>query len=114
MLTITQQVKNILKASHAARNDHKELLIIYMQKCNMNLTQEQIKTFKAMPDLWTVRRTCQKIQENGEFLPDKEVEDKRYETYKQVRGSIAGSSSEETERIIAGDKEYIIKPYGEY
>jgi hypothetical protein len=72
-MTITDRVRNILKASHKARNSGKELEIIYMQKSGMNLTPEQEETFRNMDDLWTVRRQMQTIQGRGEYPPDPEV-----------------------------------------
>ena len=88
-MTITQQVRNILSASREARNDDKVLQVIYMQKCGMNLSDEQIATFKRMPQLWTVRRIRQHLQEKGEYPADEIVNEKRYETFKNVRQNVS-------------------------
>lgn len=110
-MTITQQVKNILKVSELARNDHKELLIIYMQKSGMNLSKAQIATFKDMPDLWTVRRTCQKIQENGEYTASEAVDAARFNKYKEIRNTIPNQTANTTENILT---KYRVKEWGEY
>lgn len=87
-MKILDQVENILKASHAARNSDKELLIIYMMKFGMGLTSRQIELFKKMPSVETIRRSRQIIQEQGKYPADPEVDKARFEKYKQVKDGI--------------------------
>lgn len=88
-MNVTQRVSNILGASHAARNSDLELLIIYMQKSGMALSDEQIRTFKAMPSMETIRRTRQKIQMDGKYPADPKVNEARYNKFKNVRQYIS-------------------------
>lgn len=100
MPSITQRVENILKASKLARNSDKELLVIYMQKSGMDLDQRQIAIFRDMPSSETIRRIRQKLQENGKYSADPEVEEARYKKYKEMRGSIGIATPRETERVL--------------
>lgn len=113
-MTVTQRVENILRVSKDARNSDKELLIIYMQKSGMNLTPEQVEIFKNLPAMETIRRVRQNLQEQGKYPASPEVEQQRYEKYKNVKQNISGSSTSEVERVVAGDKEYRVKEWGEY
>jgi len=76
-MTTTQRVENILAASHDARNSDKELWLIFAQKFGMNLTDQQIATFKKMPSMETIRRVRQKIQEDGRYKADPKVAKER-------------------------------------
>lgn len=87
-MNITQRVQAILGASKAARNSDKELLLIYMQKAGMGLSDAQVRVFREMPSPETIRRTRQKIQEAGDFPADKEVDEARFQKFKHVRESI--------------------------
>ena len=79
------RVESILKYCPKARNSDKELLVIYLQKSGMELTDKQIEVFMNMPSTESIRRIRQKLQEEGKYLADKEVEDKRYELFKERR-----------------------------
>lgn len=115
-MTIKQRVENILRVSRLARNSDTELQIIYMQKSGMNLTPEQIQTFKNLPSMETIRRIRQKLQEEGKFPADAEVEEARYQKFKEVTQAISKfkdkDSSEEIEKLLESQG-YRILPYGE-
>lgn len=93
-MKILDQVTNILKASHKARNSDVELLLIYFQKFGMNLTPEQEATFRKMPSVETIRRTRQAIQERGDYRADEAVEEARYQQFKDVKQNIQSESPE--------------------
>lgn len=93
-LKISDQVENILKASKDARNSDKELQVIYMQKSGMELTPKQIKLFKEMPSMETIRRVRQQLQEQGKYEADDNVNEKRYEKFKEVRANIKSENAE--------------------
>lgn len=99
-MTETQRVENILRVSQAARNSDRELLIIYMQKFGLNLSDEQVKKMREMPAFETIRRIRQKLQEQGKYPADKEVEDARYAKYKQVKHNI---KHEDPEQLLASN-----------
>lgn len=94
-MTIAQRVENILRASKAARNSDTELQIIYMQKSGMNLSEAQKQKFRELPHMETIRRTRQKLQEQGKYPADEEVNEARFEKYKQVKQNINYDSPEQ-------------------
>lgn len=108
-MKILDQVTNILKASHMARNSDKQLMIIFMQKSGMNLSPQQIETFKRMPSLETVRRTRQLIQEQGKYPADQRIEEERYNKFKEVRHGI---QYEDPEALLE-KRGYKVLEYGE-
>jgi hypothetical protein len=109
-MTIKQQVENILRASRQARNSDSELQIIYMQKAGMNLTPEQVETFKSLPSMETIRRIRQKLQEEGKYPADSEVEQARYNKFVDTKQNINHTSSPEELLEARG---YRILPYGQ-
>ena len=97
-MTVHDRIVNILRVSHKARNSDLELWLIYAQNSGLNLSDKQIEVLKDMPSFETIRRTRQKIQEQGEYLADKEVHEARYHKFKEVRGSIG--IVDEPERLL--------------
>lgn len=108
-MNITQQVESILRHSRQARNSDDELEIIFMQKSGMNLTPEQIKIFKEMPTMETIRRTRQKLQEQGKYEADHSVNEARYAKYQNVRANI---QSEDPEKLLEAQGK-IVLPWGQ-
>lgn len=80
-MTIRDRVESILKVSRKARNSDTELQLIYLQKLGMNLSQHQIDVFRQAPSMETIRRIRQKLQMDGKYPADKEVEERRYEQF---------------------------------
>lgn len=107
-MKIKQQVENILKVSSVARNDDKELLIIYMQKSGMGLTPRQIEVYRKMPSVETIRRTRQQIQENGAYLASPAVEQARFERNMAMKNMVR---DEEPETILE-QQGYRVLPWG--
>lgn len=101
-MNISERVENILKAVPATRSSDKELLIVYMQKAGMDLTPSQIALFKDLPSMETIRRIRQKLQEDGKYPASKEVEDQRFEKYKQTKGAIGVTNAVEAEELLDG------------
>ena len=93
-LKISEQVENILKVSVDARNSDKELIILYMQKFGMELTPKQIQTFREMPSTETIRRVRQQLQERGMYEATEEVNEARYNKFKEVQTNIKSESAE--------------------
>ena len=110
-MTVSERVENILRASHSARNSDLELWLIYAKKSGLNLTREQEEALRDMPSFETIRRTRQKIQEQGKYLADKEVEEARYNKFKEVRKDI--KFVEEPEQLLETSG-YRIKDWGKY
>lgn len=108
-MTIKQRVENILRASRMARNSDTELQIIYMQKSGMNLSQEQQQKFRELPSMETIRRIRQKLQEEGKYPADAEVEEARYQKFKELKQNI---QTDDVEKLLESQG-YRILPYGE-
>lgn len=79
----SERVENILRASNDARNSDRELLIIYMQKSGMDLTDEQIEIFRKMPSAETITRIRRQLQEQGKYPASEKVQEERYQKFKQ-------------------------------
>lgn len=107
-MKITEQVENILKASTKARNSDRELLVIYMQKAGMGLSDKQILVFKGMPSVETIRRTRQMLQEQGKYLPSKEVEEVRFKKFQNMRQAVGSVDPE----AALEQRGYKVLPWG--
>lgn len=94
-MNITQRVENILKVSQPARDSDKELILIYMQKSGMDLSPQQMQTFKKMPSTETIRRVRQQLQMQGKYPASEEVEEARYKKYTEVKQDIQNETAEE-------------------
>jgi hypothetical protein len=88
-MTTTECVENILRASHAARNSDFELWLVYAAKSGLELSERQISVLRDMPSFETIRRTRQKLQEQGLYPADPSVDKRRFEKFKQVRQTIS-------------------------
>lgn len=108
-MRIVDRVSNILSVSRAARNSDRELLIIFMQKMGMELTDRQIDIFRKMPSTETIRRTRQSLQERGLYPADQKVNEARYNKFKEMRGA-AGITDPEK---ILENQGYRVRPWGE-
>ena len=94
-MTNAQRVEAILGASRQARNSDIELFIIFMQKSGMNLSSEQLRIFRDLPDMQTLGRIRRKLQEQGKYEADPEVEQARYEKFKNVKENIQSVDPEQ-------------------
>lgn len=108
-MKILEQVENIMKFSHAARNSDKELLVIYMQKFGLDLTPRQVELFKKMPSVETIRRSRQIIQEQGKYPADPAVDEARFKKYQEVKYNI---KQEEPEKLLEAQG-YKVLEWGE-
>lgn len=101
-MKISDQVEAILKASHAARNSDRELLIIYMQKFGLELSDKQQALFRKMPSTETIRRTRQALQEQGKYPADEAVDNARFEKFRKMKYEYKYNDETNTvERILA-------------
>lgn len=107
-MKISEQVSNILKVSSKARNDDRELLILYMAKFGMNLSEEQIATFRKMPSVETIRRTRQQLQERGMYPASPEVDKARFEKHMAMKNMVNAESPEN----ILEQQGYRVLPWG--
>jgi len=72
-MKVSQVVASILETNRQSRNSDKELQIQFMNRMGMDLSEYQMRTFREMPTLETVRRIRQKYQENGKYLADQKI-----------------------------------------
>lgn len=108
-MKIQEQVENLLKYLPETRNSDKALLIAYMQKYGLNLTEQQIELFKKMPSTETIRRSRQIIQEQGKYAASDQVNEERYKKYQTVKQNI----KYETPEQLLESKGYKVLPFGE-
>ena len=108
-MKISERVENILKVSHQARNSDKSLLLIYMQKSGMELTDKQIEIFKSLPAFETITRVRRDLQEQGKYEPTEEVKEARYQKFKNARENI----KYETPESLLEAQGYRVLPFGQ-
>lgn len=85
-MTIAERVASILKHDTKSRDSDKRLMLVYMQRAGMNLSDEQVKLFYKLPSMETIRRTRQSLQMQGRYPASKVVEQQRYAKFQEMRG----------------------------
>lgn len=70
-------VEQILRVSREARNSDKVLFLKFMEHFGIYLSPGQKNSFMNMPHLETVRRIRQRLQEQGKYLADQTIGDRR-------------------------------------
>lgn len=108
-MTIAERVENILKAVPQTRNSDKELLLIYMKKSGIKLTEQQEEIFKNIPAFETITRVRRDLQEQGKYEPTEEVKEERYQKFKNVRENI----KYETPESLLEAQGYRVLPFGQ-
>lgn len=108
-MKILEQVESILKCVPKTRDSDKELMIVFMAKSGMNLTQMQESVFRKMASMETIRRSRQIIQEQGKYPASPEVEQERYNKFITVK---QGIHYEDPEKLLE-KQGYTVLPYGE-
>lgn len=84
ILTVKDTVENVLQADDRARNDDKWLTIQVLRKMGFNIFIPYEK-LDSMPSFESIRRTRQKFQETGQYLPNPVVAEKRKEEEQKMR-----------------------------
>lgn len=108
-MKISDNVKYILATNHNARNSDRELLVAYMELCEMGLTEHQKEIFRYMPSMETIRRIRQKVQERGLFLADKQIKRERNFRAATIQQNIPTTSPDKVERLVEPHKTFIQK-----
>lgn len=81
-------IETILRDKPEARDNDKLLILYVWQAKGLRFTPEQVQKFKDMPSPETIRRGRQLLQEKGKYRASEEVEEKRYELYKETKQAI--------------------------
>lgn len=81
-MTITKRVERELERSTKARNSDQYLIIALLQSSGANFTSEQLELLQSI-SFETIRRTRQKIQAEGRYKADRDVE--QYRATKAMR-----------------------------
>jgi hypothetical protein len=84
-MTLTEKA---LQTYPETRSDDKKLILAvwYLQNPDYELDFRKFFQYKAIsPE--TIRRTRQKLQQDGLYLPTEEVQEHRYDLFKQARMS---------------------------
>lgn len=87
-LNTAQQVESILRHVPMTRNSDTELLLVYMHKAGIELTESQKAKFREMPAPETITRFRRKLQEQGKYEASPEVNEARYNKFKQYKETI--------------------------
>ena len=88
-MKLTEQVESILKYDKESRDSDKRLLVIYMQKAGMNLSDAQIDKFRDMPSMESITRARRILQEQGKYEATEEVDNARFEKYQEAKNTKA-------------------------
>ena len=76
MSKVADRVKEILSRNLSARNSDKYLLLDYLQEQGVNFTPEQTEIFLSV-NFESITRVRRKLQEEGKYLADPEIEKQR-------------------------------------
>ncbi len=85
ILNAENLIKGILKDYPDTRSDDKELILRAWEAQGLVLSPEQEETFKKCISTETIRRTRQKIQEEGQYRPEDKVFQKRQKLEQETR-----------------------------
>lgn len=105
-MNVHDRVSAILRVSRASRNSDRELILIYMQKAGMGLSEAQMDTFRNMASVEAIRRERQKFQEKGMYPADESVNEARYKKFKQVKQNI---NYDNPEKLIESQGKVILE-----
>lgn len=78
---VKSKVRNLLAASEEYRNSDKKLLLAYWEGEGLILDAEQQRAFLLCTPAETITRRRREMR--GEYPGNKDVEDRRYELYKE-------------------------------
>ena len=93
-------VEQCLATDKRCRQDDKWLILQVWRRTGLSLTPDQERIFlsKKLPSTETIRRTRQKLQEEGKYLAPKEVQEARSQLETQTRYEVLGKEPPETNR----------------
>lgn len=85
-----QIVEKTLKYHPETRTDDKLLILQVWERCGFHLSVNQRKAFlgKELPSTETIRRTRQRLQQEGKYLPPQPVQEARQQKAEQIRQEI--------------------------
>lgn len=84
---VTSLVEAVLRDQERPRANDKLLQLLVWKRQGLILAQEQEKLFlsEQIADPETIRRTRQKLNEQGRYLPSKEVQEARKELAEETK-----------------------------
>ncbi len=106
ILNAENLVKQILAECPETRSNDKELIIKVWEAQGLYLSDEQLEIFKKCFSTETIRRTRQKLQEEGLYPATENIQNKRRKLEQQTRDFFVSNKS--TRKII--DYDYTSKP----
>lgn len=83
-MLIRDKVEKVLSIDHKARNSDRRLILEVWKQSGFELSEEQEAKFFDLPQAESIRRTRQKLQEEGLYLADKQVKRERDRKAKQT------------------------------
>ena len=116
-MTVGQRIEAILGAMPDTRNSDAELWLVYAYKSGLGLSKEQERIFRDMPSFETIRRTRQKLQEQGKYPANDNVRTVRQAKAANVRTNITnavpGQVIELTDGLVNLGNGKFILPFGQ-
>ena len=83
----TKIVERVLQQQRQARSNDKLLMLAVWEQQGLYLNDHQRKKFMKCMTSETITRIRRKLQEHGQYSATPEVEQLRYEKFKEVRAS---------------------------
>lgn len=99
MYGTTRLIESILRDNPRARDSDRELNIQVMQRMGVNLTLAQIDKLREI-NFESIRRTRQKLQEQGKYPPSERVAKQRRLKSMILQQNTPTSKPERIERLI--------------
>lgn len=82
-------VEKILAEKPETRDNDRLLMLYVWKNQGLHLNDMQIAAFKQAASPESIRRTRQKLQEQGKYRASEQVEQERYERYVETKDAIA-------------------------
>jgi hypothetical protein len=81
-------VERVLELKPEARDNDKLLMLYVWQMQGLHMSKGQLEAFKKASSPESIRRTRQKLQEEGQYLASPEVEEQRYQMFTETKDAI--------------------------
>lgn len=94
-------IKNILGADRQARNSDKRLLLRVWERQGLHLTEHQTTKFMEASSAESIRRTRQKLQQDGLYPADQIISGHRRFKGAQVQQNIPVTDADDVENLIS-------------
>lgn len=96
-----QIIEGILARYPRTRDSDIQLIVAVWQAQGLNLTEQQRETlYNVCTSTETITRLRRKLQEQGKYLANEEVQEARFSKYQNVKGNIGVANTQQTEQLL--------------